>query len=156
MRTTATVLMLALTMAGCAAHAARDQAPAQAASAAIPAQPANTMGLDGTEWRFVEVAGRPVPTGVHAILRLRDGRASGKAGCNSFGAHWEASADGAASFGRVLSTKMACMQPAGAMQVEHGVFVALQHAVKIERDGDSLVLLDDSGKPLASLQRLMP
>lgn len=154
MRTTAMVLMLALATAGCAAHAARAPQPAPAASSASPAEA--HANLDGTEWRFVEVAGRPVPAGVHAILRLRDGRASGKAGCNTFGATWQVSADGSTSFGHVLSTKMACMQPAGGMQVEHRVFAALRHAAKIERAGDGLVLLDASGKPLARLQRQTP
>ncbi|MGH8184011.1 MAG: META domain-containing protein, partial [Rhodanobacteraceae bacterium] len=88
MRTTAMVLMLALAMTGAAAHAARDPAPAPPTSADASAGDAALSQLDGTAWRFVEVAGRPVPAGVHAILRLRHGRASGKAGCNSFGAAW--------------------------------------------------------------------
>ena len=154
MRTTAMVLMFALAITGCAAHAARDPAPP--ASANVSASNAILSSLDGTEWRFVEVAGRPVPAGVHAILRLRDGRASGKAGCNTFGATVQPSTDGGASFGHVLSTRMACMQPAGAMQVEHGVFAALQHVARIERSGDGLILLDASGKPLAKLQQQTP
>ncbi|TAN07883.1 MAG: META domain-containing protein [Rhodanobacteraceae bacterium] len=151
MRTTPMVLMFALAMTGCAVHAARDPEPAPPISSAASASDMATSNLDATAWRFVEVAGRPVPAGVHAILRLRAGRASGKAGCNSFGATWQQSADGGAVFGQVMSTKMACMQPAGAMQVEHGVFAALRDAARIERDGDSLVLLDASGKPLARL-----
>jgi heat shock protein HslJ len=150
------MLMAALAVTGCAAHAARDPAPAPAASASTPAQPATAANLDGTQWHFVEVAGAPVPAVVNTILRLRNGRASGKAGCNTFGATWQLSADGSASFGRVLSTKMACMQPAGAMQVEHGVFATLQHTARIEREGDSLVLLDAAGKPLAKLQQQTP
>jgi hypothetical protein len=46
---------------------------------------------------------------------------------------------------------MACLEPAGAMQVERGVFGVLQRTTRLCRDGDNLVLLDASGKPLAKL-----
>jgi hypothetical protein len=48
---------------------------------------------------------------------------------------------------------MACLQPAGVMRVEHGVFQALQHTVRVERSGANLTLFDAVGKPLATLVR---
>lgn len=149
MRTVPMLLMAALAVSGCAAQAARDPAPA--AASAMPGTTTAMSGLDGTEWRFVEVGGMTVPAGVTATLRLRDGRASGRTGCNAYGASWDLSADGGTKFGAVMSTRMACLAPAGAMQVERGVLEALQHAARIYRDGDTLTLLDASGKPLAKL-----
>ena len=139
-------------LCGCAAQGARGPALASAPAAASSSATGTEMAkLEGTAWRFVEVVGTPVPNGVHATLHLRDGRASGKAGCNAYGASWEMHADGRAKFGAAMSTKMACLTPAGAMRVERGVLDALQHPVHLRRNGGTLVLLDASGKPLAKL-----
>lgn len=134
-----------IVLCGCRAYAAREPAPTAVANM--------NATLDGTNWKFVEVAGTAVPADVTATLRLKDGRASGKAGCNAYGASYQIAADGTAHFKQGMSTKMACLQPAGAMQVEHGVFQALQHTVRVERDGANLSLLDAAGKPLAKLAR---
>lgn len=154
MRPIPTMLVAALAITGCAAQAARDPAPPPAASAAAPA--ATQANLDGTEWRFVEVNGAAVPNGVTATLRLHGSRASGRTGCNAYGASFETAADGSAKFSQAMSTKMACLTPAGAMNVERGVLDALRHTARIERQGDSLTLLDASGKPLAKLQQQTP
>jgi heat shock protein HslJ len=148
MRPIALILMAALAVAGCAAQAARDPAPPPVAASSASTTQAN---LDGTEWRFVEVNGTAVPNGVNATLRLHGSRASGRTGCNAYGASFETGADGSAKFGQAMSTKMACLTPAGAMQVERSVLDALQHTARVERDGDHLTLLDASGKPLAKL-----
>lgn len=149
MRAVPMLLLVALAMSGCAAQAARDPVPAD--SSAAPGTSATAPSLDGTDWRFIDVSGSPVAAGVTATLRLRDGRASGRTGCNAYGASWTVSADGGTRFGAVMSTRMACLSPTGAMQVERGVLEALQHAARIQRNGDNLVLLDASGKPLAKL-----
>lgn len=149
MRQVVFVLLTALGITGCAAQAPRASTP-NPADAAAPTS-ASVGDLRGTGWRFIEVEGMAVPGGVTATLRLGDGRASGKAGCNAYGASWETSADGGTHFGQPMSTKMACLEPAGAMQVERGIFDALQHAARVRRDGGKLVLLDASGQPLAKL-----
>lgn len=147
MRKAALLIAMSLLACGCSAQAAREPvASSPVASAVAPATSA-----DGN-WRFVEIGGVPVPTGVMATFRLHAGQASGKAGCNAYGARWNALADGGGSFGPPRSTKMACMTPAGVMQVEHGVFDALSHVARMRRDGDGLWLLDAAGKPLAHLQ----
>lgn len=150
MRLIAMILMAALTVTGCTTQAARDPVAPPAASSASSASTAQA-NLDGTEWRFVVVNGTAVPKGVHATLRLHGSRASGRTGCNAYGASFETGADGSAKFGQILSTKMACLTPAGAMQVERGVLEALQDTARVERRGGNLTLLDASGKPLAKL-----
>ena len=145
MRQVAFVLLAALSVSCCAAQTQRNPADAAAPTSA------SVGDLRGTDWRFIEVEGTAVPGGVIATLRLADGRASGKAGCNAYGASWETSADGGAHFGQTMSTRMACLEPAGAMQVERGIFDALQHAARMRRDGRNLVLVDASGQPLARL-----
>lgn len=154
MRPIPVMLMAALAVTGCAAQAARDPAPAPAASAAVASSApsgANLAGLDGSEWRFVELEGQPVPAGVNATLRLRNGRAAGKAGCNAYGARYQVAADGAATFTQTLSTKMACLQPAGVMHVEQGVFNAFRQTAKVAIVNGELVMLDAAGNPLAKL-----
>jgi heat shock protein HslJ len=160
MRPIPVMLMAALAVAGCNAQAAREPSPAQAApAAAVPTSApssADLAGLDGSQWRFVELDGQPVPAGVTATLRLRHGHASGKAGCNAYGARYRVAADGSAEFTQTLSTKMACLQPAGAMHVEQGVFNAFRNTTKVAIVSGELVMLDAAGKPLAKLQHQTP
>ncbi|MES2405680.1 MAG: META domain-containing protein [Pseudomonadota bacterium] len=148
MRPISVILTAALAVTACAAQAARDPVPAAPAASSIEPTQAN---LDGTEWHFVEIGGQPVPAGVNATLRLREGHASGRSGCNAYGARYHVAADGTATFTQTLSTKMACLQPAGAMHVEQGVFNAFRKAVKVEISNGELVMLDAAGKPLAKL-----
>ena len=150
MRQVMFALAAALVITGCAGQTVRDPVDAQDSSAAA-SRGATPSDLRGSDWRFVEVNGVAVPNGVDATLRLRNGHASGKAGCNAYGASWEMSANGHTKFGDAMSTKMACLEPAGTMEVERSVFGALQHATRVRRDGETLVLLDAAGKPLAKL-----
>lgn len=146
----------ALAVCGCSAQAARDPAPAQATSTAMSAATTARVSiadLEGTSWRFVEVAGMPVPAGVTATMQFRAGQASGKAGCNAYNASYRIAADGAAHFRQGISTKMACLTPAGAMRVEHGVFAALRETTKVALDDGQLLMLDAAGKPVAILVR---
>ena len=155
MRPIFVILMAALAVTACAAQAARDPVPAPAAPAASSIEPTQA-NLDGTEWHFVEIGGQPVPAGVNATLRLREGHASGRSGCNAYGARYHVAADRTATFTQTLSTKMACLQPAGAMHVEQDVFNAFRHTAKVAIVNGELVMLDASGKPQAKLQRLTP
>jgi heat shock protein HslJ len=166
MRTIPVLLVAALTVAGCAVQADLEPGAATAtassnadvpvfdegvpAPVATPSQ-AGIRGLDGTRWRFVEVGGRPVPAPVTATMRLKDGRASGRAGCNAYGAKYHVDRDGEAGFTQSLSTRMACLKPAGAMQVERGVFDAFRQTAKVAIVNGDLLMLDAAGNLLARL-----
>lgn len=151
MKVTIIVLAAALAVCGCSAQAAREPVSTPPGTSAATSAVASVMNLDGTEWRFVEVAGRPVPADVTATMRFKGGRVSGKAGCNAYGASYQIKLDGSAHFQQGMSTKMACLTPPGAMQVEHGVFAALRDAVKVVIDDGELVLIDGAGAPIAKL-----
>ena len=151
MRQVVFVLLAVIGVAGCAAQPVQGAAQDSAGSPVATADVLASANLQGTEWRFIEIGGTAVPDDVVATLRLRGNRASGKAGCNSYGASWQMTADGGTRFGEMMSTKMACLEPAGAMRVERGVFNALQKTARLRRDGDNLVMLDVFGKPLAKL-----
>ncbi len=49
--------------------------------------------LDGTAWRFVEVACRALPDAIEATLVFDAGRAAGSSGCNRFAAAFETTGD---------------------------------------------------------------
>lgn len=149
-------LLLALTVAlgGCAVSSAHNPAdPAPPSATAAPSSPNTaTLQLANTHWQFVAVNGNAVPSGVKATLAFdASGHASGHAGCNSYGASYQSGADGSLRFGGVLSTKMACLQPDGAMLTERGVFNALRDTAKARRNGSSLTLTGASGSTLATL-----
>jgi putative lipoprotein len=109
--------------------------------------------LAGTQWRFIALHGKPIPDDVHATLRFDgQGHASGRAGCNSYGASFLAGGDGALHFGQMLSTKMACLQPAGATDTEHGVTDALGQTAHARIDNGEMTLLDVTGTVLATLR----
>lgn len=144
------IVMAALLATGCSARTAPGPMPAATLSPA--AASASIAKLDGTEWRFMRVDGEAVPPGVTANIRFRGGRVSGRAGCNTYGARYGIAADGSASFSQVLSTKMACLEPASAMQVEHHIFSTLPDVARIELRDGRLVLLDVRGSPVAWLE----
>lgn len=147
------VLMAVLMVAGCGTQAAREPASAGTPAASEPMGGTAMAKIDGTQWRFVEVAGAPVPVAVTATLRIRGGRISGRAGCNSFGAKYLADTDGKGSISQIMSTKMACVEPAGAMEVERRIFAALPKVFRMDLRDGQLALLDAAGKPLARLER---
>jgi len=142
MRAHALIVVLAIALSACAVAAQHDQA----------ARAPDALQLAGTQWRFAKLNGHDVPPGVNATLKFeRNGHVSGHAGCNGYGGPWEAS-NGALHFGGMISTKMACLQPAGAMQTEHDVFAALQETEHAQMQGHALLLMDAGGTALATLQ----
>ncbi len=144
MRAHSLVVILAIALSACAVAAQHDRA----------ARAPDALQLAGTQWRFATVDGHDVPSGVKATLKFEsNGHVSGHAGCNGYGGPWEAS-NGALHFGGLISTKMACLQPPGAMQTEHDVFAALRATESARMQDRQLILLDASGTALATLEPL--
>ncbi|HET6913312.1 MAG TPA: META domain-containing protein [Rhodanobacteraceae bacterium] len=141
MRTRVLIVVLAVALSACAMAAQQD-----------PAAPSpDALQLAGTQWKFVKLNGHGVPHGVNATLNFeRNGHVSGRAGCNGYGGPWEAS-NGALHFGGMISTKMACLAPPGAMQTERDVFESLRATEHARMQHRQLILLDASGAALATL-----
>jgi heat shock protein HslJ len=99
---------------------------------------ASPLDIQGIEWRAVSVSGRaPVATHIPTI-KLDGTRASGNAGCNSYGADVTVTG-GSIRFGPVMQTEMACADP-NAMAVEGDFVAALSAATSIEiRDGKLVI-----------------
>lgn len=136
------VVILAIALSACA-MAAQDGRVAPSPDA---------LKLAGTHWKFVTLDGHEVPSGVNATLNFeRNGHVSGHAGCNGYGGPWSAS-NGALHFGGMMSTKMACLQPAGVMQIEHEVYAAFGATAAARMQDGRLILLDANGMALAALQ----
>jgi len=96
------------------------------------------LNIQGIEWRAVSVAGRaPVATHIPTI-KLDSTRASGNAGCNSYGADVTVNG-GSIKVGPVMQTEMACADP-NAMDIEGAFVSALSAATSIEiRDGKLVI-----------------
>ncbi len=106
--------------------------------------------LDGTAWRFVEVACRALPDAIEATLVFDAGRAAGSSGCNRFAAAFETTGDRIA-VSELISTKMAC--PDMRMAVEMAVQEALRDSRRFRIDADALVLSAEDGRIVARLAR---
>ena len=116
--------------------------------------PMPTDGIEGLSWQLEslvlpdEAGLTPIPQGVVASIVLEDGQATGSGGCNSFSATYQL--DGAAlSFSEVLSTRMACPEPA--MGLEQAFYAQLGSVASWSSDGGSVTLYDASGSALARL-----
>ena len=103
---------------------------------ATPDQP-----IEGTLWVLDGIvtgdAVSSVPAGVTASIRIADGNAEVRFGCNSGGGPVTVTAD-TLTFGPMISTKMAC-EP-GAMAVETAVSTVLTGDVGYSIDADVLTL----------------
>lgn len=125
----------------------RDASDAMQVVAQVAAAPS---GLAGTNWDVVSInngnqAVVTLITGTSATLSFgTDNRVTGNGGCNSFGGPYE-SADGKLKIGPLVSTLMACVEPAGLSEQEQQYLAALEKAATYEIAGDTLTIRDAEG-----------
>lgn len=106
--------------------------------------PSAPNGLEGIQWRLVEVGGAPVSTPAnekqpYIMFDPATKKVTGYAGCNNFFAGYER--DGTKlKFGLIGSTRRACPDPETA--VEAGYFKALANAREWKIGDDALLLVD--------------
>ncbi|WP_036260691.1 META domain-containing protein [Methylocapsa aurea] len=112
------------------------------------AQPAPV--LESVTWVAEDIGRLGVIDNLQSTLRIEAGRASGNAGCNRFGGSAQI-AESQLTFGRLLSTKMAC--PPAVMAQENRFLEALGAARSYSFEGSTLLLRDASG---IVLMRLSP
>ena len=116
-----------------------------------PPNAAGTRLLEGTYWRAIELAGKPVPTQdakreAHLMFQP-GGRLSGSDGCNRFTGIYE-SKEGAITFGQMAGTRMACIDAAA--EVERAFRESLKRAMRLTLAGDRLDLFDAAGNRVAA------
>jgi putative lipoprotein len=130
---------------GCesAARPARGPAAALTATASPP--------LAGTSWRAEEIRGQRVGVDAASTLTFEGpGRAVGSTGCNRYAAPLEIAAT-TIRLGEIVMTRRAC--PPAIMDQEQRFVAALAAARTYRQEGDVLILLDETGRPLLRLSR---
>jgi heat shock protein HslJ len=106
-----------------------------------------TAGLVGPTWTLVSLNGSPAITGATITATFADGQVGGSAGCNSYGGNY--TLNGAKlSFGPIMSTMMACPQPAGVMDQEQAYLAALQSGGTFAIQGGQLTFTAANGSTL--------
>ena len=115
-----------------------------------PAQQSDAT-LEGVEWQLEEFIGPDgglveVPPEVLATATFADARVSGSTGCNRYSGSYAITEDGALSISEVVSTKMACLPEADA--VERAMLAAFDRTVRAQLGVDRLSLIDADGGEL--------
>lgn len=103
--------------------------------------------LAGAQWRRID---DEAVNGHFPTIIFEDGAASGFAGCNRWFASVTRDGD-ALSFGQAVATRMACAEPA--MAVERRFFDVIKAARTARIVGEELVLSDEAGNILARFRR---
>lgn len=106
--------------------------------------------LLGNEWVVEEIQGAVVIEGARVSLRFdEDGRAGGRASCNSYGAGYNLTGEGL-SFTQAVSTRMACM-PEALMAQEQSYLNALEQVRRFSIDNSgALHLFGDEGRLISA------
>ena len=113
-----------------------------------------SVGLSDTQWglSLYYVGGDAVtsPLAGTTITAnfFAEGKLSGSAGCNTYQGTYEVDGE-SLDIGPLMSTKKACSQPPGVMEQETTFLVLLENTAAYQIKGDTLILLDATGAPLA-------
>jgi heat shock protein HslJ len=95
--------------------------------------------LKGSDWVVTELAGRAaLPEPLMTVTFSDDGRVSGSASCNRFGADWQLSGEGL-TIGKGMSSMMACEERV--MQQEQSFLAAMQSVARFSRPSDRVLVL---------------
>jgi heat shock protein HslJ len=125
------------------------------ACGAVPTS-ADSADFAGTSWRMTGYDnGRQAMTSTLAgtvvtMVFSADGRVSGSAGCNRYGAAYEVKGTGL-RFGAAFATKMMCVTPDGVMDQERHFLQALATVASARVEGDRLELRAADGTPAITL-----
>jgi heat shock protein HslJ len=113
------------------------------------AQNEPSLGIAGPGWRLIELQGAPGDvrntTDVNISLNFdADGRAGGQSTCNSYSAEFSQGASNSLTFGPIISTKRACVDP-DLMNLEIEYLGALQGVQSYNLDNATLKLFYNNG-----------
>ncbi|MCX7645190.1 MAG: META domain-containing protein [Rhodobacteraceae bacterium] len=105
--------------------------------------------LRGVVWRAEDLGGRGIPDGAEVTLVFRDGRASGRSGCNRYTGGYGVSGEGL-SFGQMAATRMAC--PEALMTLERDYLAALSRVSRFDIDATGALVLIAGDQPVVLLR----
>jgi heat shock protein HslJ/membrane-bound inhibitor of C-type lysozyme len=105
--------------------------------------------LRGVVWRAEDVGGKGIPDGAEVTLEFRDGRATGKSGCNRYAGGYALSGEGL-SFERMAGTMMLC--PDALMNLERDYLDALSRVSRFDIDPTGALLLIAGDEPVVLLR----
>jgi heat shock protein HslJ len=115
----------------------------------LPAVP-TVERLDGTSWQLLRMGDQDLPEGVEVTLELAGGQASGSAGCNQYSGAYAISG-ASIDFGPLVSTEMACPEPAMAFESEYLAALEAVTSWAVPQDtamGTQLTLIGAEGSNL--------
>lgn len=147
----AAVVALALLAAGCATTPGTDGRAANNTSVAVDPPLVGTWQLTsflGADGGTVGAIAGTIPL----VTFDREGRVSGTVGCNQFSATYTATGNQLV-IGPPVSTLMYCSSPSGVMDQEARVLALLPLAAGYTVAGDTLKLLDQSGREIMTFRR---
>ena len=113
--------------------------------------------LRGTHWKLVRLGETPAEAAgkqrePHLILASAEPRVSGSGGCNRVAGSFELDGD-KLRFGRMLSTRMACV---AGMEQEQRFLQSIEKVERYRIKGSDLEMLDARGAVLARFQAVAP
>lgn len=102
------------------------------------------------QWNLSSIEGAPPIKGTDPWIRFREHTwLEGDAGCNRFTASYERKAEAGLSVSQIITTRMFCAQPDGAMQQEARMYHLLQQTDAYHAEPDRLDLLSDGAVVLS-------
>jgi heat shock protein HslJ len=108
------------------------------------------LTLEGSRWQVVAIDGQATPRTDIYQMEFKDGRASGRFGCNRFSGTFTSTST-AVSFGPTMSTKMACPEPASTH--ERKGFAVLQQEASLGWGQNGDLTMSNAGGSI-TLERL--
>ena len=115
-----------------------------ACSAAGGGDGSASVELSGTAWELIALNGEPPLADTSITLEFSETDAMGVAGCNQYSGPYELEGE-ALTFGEMVRTMMACMEPEGVMEQEDAYLAALSSVASVRQSGGQLELLDAGG-----------
>lgn len=117
-------------------------------------KPVNSQTLNDTHWALKSLTGYDTAIMRAPTLHFTQNRLSGFNGCNRIFANYAAGSDGTIAFGQLGSTKMACMDAAGALERTFNQQLAKAKLFAISRD--ALNIMDGERNVLMALTPKAP
>jgi heat shock protein HslJ len=101
--------------------------------------------LDGTRWRVQLLEDQEILADTFLTLKFEEGKISGSAGCNRFGASYTIRSGGNLSIEMPYRQLQLCNEPVGVMQQEDRFIEIFRRVAKFRVAGDQLSFLDERG-----------